>query len=204
MKSTNLSNTLFWLKHLGLAVALIVIAVVVVQLRSQQEAAPAPEGAPAKRSVASGLSAFYQEFRLSSLDPIKDEIGDFVMELGGSDQSVEQRLESMASDARPVSGRWVGEKKFRTFKAGNTLREALSGYAQQEGMQVIWDLEQDFVIKHQFQMDTTIALAVKQIANAVDSNFVGDVRGYVCPKERSLVVTASQTEYLDTHCVIAN
>ena len=204
MKSTNLSNTLFWLKHLGLAVALIVIAVVVVQLRSQQEAAPAPEGAPAKRSVASGLSAFYQEFRLSSLDPIKDEIGDFVMELGGSDQSVEQRLESMASDARPVSERWVGEKKFRTFKAGNTLREALSGYAQQEGMQVIWDLEQDFVIKHQFQMDTTIALAVKQIANAVDSNFVGDVRGYVCPKERSLVVTASQTEYLDTHCVIAN
>lgn len=204
MKSTNLSNTLFWLKHLGLAVALIVIAVVVVQLRSQQEAAPAPEGAPAKRSVASGLSAFYQEFRLSSLDPIKDEIGDFVMELGGSDQSVEQRLESMASDARPVSGRWVGEKKFRTFKAGNTLREALSGYAQQEGMQVIWDLEQDFVIKHQFQMDTTIALAVKQIANAVDSNFVGDVRGYVCPKERSLVVTASQTEYLDTNCVIAN
>lgn len=69
---------------------------------------------------------------------------------------------------------------------------------------MIWDLEQDFVIKHQFQMDTTIALALKQIATAVDSNFAGDVRGYVCPKERSLVVTANQTEYLDSHCVIAN
>lgn len=204
MKNKGLSNSLFWAKHLGLAVALIVIAIVVVQLRSEQVAAPSPEGAPAKRSVASGLSAFYQEFRLSSLDPIKDEIGDFVMELGGSDQSVEERLESMASDARPVSGRWVGEKKFRTFKAGNTLREALSGFAQQEGMQVIWDLDQDFVIKHQFQMDTTIALAVKQIASAVDSNFDGDVQGYVCPKERSLVVTANQTNYLETNCVVAN
>jgi hypothetical protein len=204
MKNSGLSNSLFWAKHLGLALVLIIVAVVVVQLRSEQVATPLPEGAPAKRSVASGLSAFYQEFRLSSLDPIKDEVGDFVMQLSDSDQSVEQRLESMASDARPVSGRWVGEKKFRTFKAGNTLRQALSGYAQQEGMQVIWDLEQDFVIKHQFQMDTTIALALKQIATAVDSNFTGDVRGYVCPKERSLVVTANQTEYLDSHCVIAN
>ena len=204
MKNKGLSNSLFWAKHLGLALALIVIAIVVVQLQDDQVATPSPEGAPAKRSVASGLSAFYQEFRLSSLDPIKDEIGDFVMEIGGSDKSVDERLESMASDARPVSGRWVGEKRFRTFKAGNTLREALSGFAQQEGMQVIWDLEQDFVIKHQFQMDTTIAVAVKQIASAVDSNFVGDVQGYVCPKERSLVVTATQTAYLENNCVKAN
>ena len=204
MKKSGSSNSLFWAKHLGSALALIIVAVVVVQLRSEQVSTPVPEGAPAKRSVASGLSAFYQEFRLSSLEPIKDEVGDFVMQLGDSDQSVEQRLASMASDARPVSGRWVGEKKFRTFKAGNTLRQALSGYAQQEGMQVIWDLEQDFVVKHQFQMDTTIALALKQIATAVDSNFAGDVRGYVCPKERSLVVTANQTAYLDSHCVIAN
>ena len=89
------------------------------------------------------------------------------------------------------------------FKAGSTLREAISAHAQQEGMQVIWDLDQDFVIKHQFQLDTTIAAAVKQIASAVDSNFDGEVRGYVCPAQRTLVVTANHTEYLNTHCVVA-
>ncbi|WP_100656496.1 toxin co-regulated pilus biosynthesis Q family protein [Alteromonas flava] len=198
------SNTLFWVKHLGLAVALIVIAVVVVTLQEETVSTPEPEGAPAKRSVASGLSAFYQEFRMSSNDPIKEEAGDFVMELGADERPLDQRLQSMTSEARPVSGRWVGEKKYRTFKAGNTLREALSSFAQQEGMQVIWDLDQDFVVKHQFQMDSTIARAVKQIANAVDSNFVGDVHGYVCPKQRSLVITANDTEYLTEHCVRAN
>lgn len=203
MKHGNVSNTLFWAKHLGLAVALIVIAIVVVMLREETVSAPAPEGAPAKRSVASGLSAFYEEFRATSVDPIKEEVGDFVMELGTGDQTLDEKLESMASDARPISGRWVGEKKFRTFKAGNTLREALSGYAQQEGMQVIWDLDQDFVVKHQFQMDTTIAAAVKQIASAVDANFDGDVKGYVCPKQRSLVVTANHTAYLNNNCVHA-
>ncbi len=203
MKTNNVSNTLFWVKHLGLAAALIVIAVVVVILQEQSASTPNPEGAPAKRSVASGLSSFYEEFRSSTKDPFKEEMGDFVMELGSDDRSVDERLQGMNSNARPVSVRWVGEKRFRAFKAGSTLREAISTYAQQEGMQVIWDLDQDFVIKHQFQLDTTIAAAVKQIASAVDSNFDGDVRGYVCPKQRSLVVTTNHTEYLSTHCVVA-
>jgi hypothetical protein len=178
--------------------------VIVVTLQEETVEQPTPEGAPAKRSVATGLSAFYEEFRASSVDPIKEEMGDFVMELSEDDKSLDERLQSMSSDARPISGRWVGEKKYRTFKAGSTLREVISRYAQQEGMQVIWDLDQDFVIKHQFQLDTTIASAVKQIASAVDSNFDGDVYGYVCPKQRSLVVTANHTEYLNNNCVRAN
>ncbi len=204
MKTNHVSNTMFWVRHLGLALALIVIAVIVVTLQEETVEQPTPEGAPAKRSVATGLSAFYEEFRASSVDPIKEEMGDFVMELGEDDKSLDERLQSMSSDARPISGRWVGEKKYRTFKAGSTLREVISRYAQQEGMQVIWDLDQDFVIKHQFQLDTTIASAVKQIASAVDSNFDGDVYGYVCPKQRSLVVTANHTEYLNNNCVRAN
>ncbi|WP_100643182.1 TcpQ domain-containing protein [Alteromonas facilis] len=202
MKTT--SNTLFWVKHLGLAIALIVIAVFVVTLQDEVVQAPEPEGAPAKRSVAAGLSKFYQDFRMSSNDPIKEDVGDFVMEVAQDEQPLDARLEYMTSEARPVSGRWVGEKKYRTFKAGSTLREAISSFAQQEGMQVIWDLDQDFVVKHQFQMDTTIASAVKQISNAIDSNFIGDVRGYVCPKQRTLVITATESEYVKANCVVAN
>ncbi|MBT0585651.1 TcpQ domain-containing protein [Alteromonas oceanisediminis] len=203
MRNKKVSSSLFWARHLGLALALIVIAVIVVQVRQENVETPSPAGAPEKRSVASGLSAFYEEFRLSSVDPIRDEIGDFVMELSVSEKPLEERLQSMASDVRPVSGRWVGEKKYRTFKAGGTLRESLSTYAQQEGMQVIWDLDQDFVVKHQFQLDTTIAESVKQIASAINSNFQGDVRGYVCPQQRSLVLTTNNTRYLKDNCVVA-
>ena len=169
-------------------------------LNIENESKPKPEGAQEEKSVSKGLSDFYREFRMSSTDPIKDEVGDFVLELSGQDQPLDSQLEKMSSDIKPISSRWVGEHKYRTFKAGNTLREAISSYAQQEGMQVIWDLDQDFVIKHQFQMDNTIVGSLKKIASAIDSSFEGEVVTYVCPKQRSLVVTDENTDYLKRNC----
>lgn len=194
------SSSLFWAKHLGLALAVVIVAGVVIHLQLNLSSQPTPVDAPEERSVARGLSDFYREFRMSSNDPVKTEGGDMVLDLTPSDQSLDDRLQSMSSELKPVDGRWVGEYKFRTFKAGNTLREAISSYAEQEGMQVIWDLDQDFVIKHQFQMDNTIAGSLAKIASAIDSNFEGKVATFVCPKQRSLVVTENISEYLTSQC----
>ena len=193
---------MFWAKHLGLALALIIVAGVVIQLQLSNDSEPVAVDQPEKKSVDKGLSDFYREFRMSSTDPIKDEAGDFVMELSDSDEPLDVQLQSMSSDLKPASSRWVGEHKYRTFKAGSTLRTAISGYAQQEGMQVIWDLDQDFVIKHQFQMDNTIVGSLAKIASAIDSNFNGEVKAYVCPRQRSLVVTAEQTDFVKANCTL--
>ena len=67
-------------------------------------------------------------------------------------------------------------------------------------MQVIWNLEQDFVIKYQFQLENTVAGSLANIANAIDSNFEGKVRVYMCPNQRSLIVTATETEFLTENC----
>ena len=130
----------------------------------------------------------------------RSEGADMVLDVTPSEQSLDDRLQSMSSALKPVDSRWEGEYKFRTFRAGNTLREAISSYAEQEGMQVIWDLNQDFVIKHQFQMDNTVAGSLAKIASAIDSNFEGKVATFMCPKQRSLVVTEKVTEYLSTQC----
>lgn len=191
---------MFWARHIGLALVLVIVAGTVIFLQQEREQTPVPEGEKKEKSVSSGLSEFYREFRMSSSDPIEEEVGDFVMELTGSDQSLDSKLASMSSQSRPVDKRWTGEHKFRTFKAGSTLREAISQFAQQEGMQVIWDLDQDFVIKHQFQMDSTISGSLASIANAVDSNFEGQVHAYLCPRQRSLVVTTEQTEFVKQNC----
>ncbi|TPV62139.1 hypothetical protein FJ444_02390 [Aestuariibacter sp. GS-14] len=194
------SSAVFWAKHLSLALAVIIVASVVIYLQLSNTGAPTPVDAPAERSVAKGLSDFYREFRMSSNDPVKAEGGDMVLDITPSEQSLDAQLQSMSSSLKPADGRWVGEYKYRTFKAGNTLREAISSYAEQEGMQVIWDLNQDFVIKHQFQMDNTIAGSLAKIASAIDSNFEGKVATFVCPKQRSLVVTENVTEYLTQQC----
>lgn len=199
-QQTGFSSSLFWAKHIGMALALVIVAGIIINLNIENESKPKPEGAQEEKSVSKGLSDFYREFRMSSTDPIKDEVGDFVLELSEQDQPLDSQLEKMSSDIKPISSRWVGEHKYRTFKAGNTLREAISSYAQQEGMQVIWDLDQDFVIKHQFQMDNTIVGSLKKIASAIDSSFEGEVVTYVCPKQRSLVVTDENTDYLKRNC----
>ena len=194
------TSTLFWAKHLGLALAVIIVAGIVIHLQMNMPSAPKPVDAPEERSVAKGLSDFYREFRMTASEPERSEGADMVLDLTPSEQSLDDRLQSMSSALKPVDGRWEGEYKYRTFRAGNTLREAISSYAEQEGMQVIWDLNQDFVIKHQFQMDNTVAGSLAKIASAIDSNFEGKVATFVCPKQRSLVVTEKVTEYLSTQC----
>ena len=194
------TSTLFWAKHLGLALAVIIVAGIVIYLQMNMTSAPTPVDAPEERSVAKGLSDFYREFRMTANQSERSEGADMVLDVTPSEQSLDDRLQSMSSALKPVDSRWEGEYKFRTFRAGNTLREAISSYAEQEGMQVIWDLNQDFVIKHQFQMDNTVAGSLAKIASAIDSNFEGKVATFMCPKQRSLVVTEKVTEYLSTQC----
>ncbi|NVK54920.1 MAG: TcpQ domain-containing protein [Alteromonadaceae bacterium] len=193
------TTSVFWAKHLALAVIVVIVAAVVIHLQMNLSSQPKPVDAPDERSVARGLSDFYSEFRMTNEEPVF-EGADMVLDMAMSDESLEERLESMSSEAKPVDDRWVGEYKYRTFTAGNTLRKAISAYAEQEGMQVIWNLKQDFVIKHQFQMDDTVAGSLATIASAIDSNFEGKVATFVCPKQRSLVVTEEMSEYLTTEC----
>ncbi len=194
------SSTAFWARHLALALIIIIVAAVVLKFVNMRQNTPVPEGADPTPSVAEGLSDFYAAYRLSSTHPYEDDIGDFVMEVNKDEQPLQDRLKGMESLQKPVSNRWVGAHKYRTFKTGTTLREAITNYAQSEGMQVLWELDQDFIVKHQFQMDDTIVGSLQKIARAVDSNFEGEVRTWVCPKQRSLVITNHSNQYLLTHC----
>ncbi|WP_327082858.1 toxin co-regulated pilus biosynthesis Q family protein [Paraglaciecola hydrolytica] len=197
------SESMFWAKHLALGILIIVVGAVVIVLQQNNESLPEPEGAQRPKSLAENMSKFYSEYRLSSRHPRDDSLGDFVLEVKKSEQPLNTRLQQMESLQKPISGRWVGEHKHRTFKAGMTLRSAITDYAQAEGMQVIWELDQDFIVKNQFQMDNTILGSLRIIANAIDSNFDGKVKAYVCPKQRSLVITETATDYLEEQCVEA-
>lgn len=200
MAQTGYSSTSFWAKQITLAVVLVVAAGALIYFLQTKEASPAPESRKEERSVSKGLSEFYSEFRMSATDPLKEEQGDFVLDTAGVDPDLDGTLEKMASKTRPVDSNWTGEYKFRSFDEGNTLREAISQYAQDEGMQLIWNLEQDFVIKHQFQLDNTIAGSLAKIASAIDSSFEGEVKAYLCAEQRSLVVTAEETDFLKSQC----
>ena len=200
MAQTGYSSTSFWAKQITLAVVLVLAAGALIYFLQTKEASPVPESRKEERSVSKGLSEFYSDFRMSATDPLKDEQSDFVLDVAGVDPNLDSTLEKMTNKARPADSDWTGEKKYRSFSEGNTLREAISQYAQDEGMQLIWNLEQDFVIKHQFQLDNTIAGSLAKIASAIDSSFEGEVKAYLCAEQRSLVVTAEETDFLKNQC----
>jgi hypothetical protein len=200
MGQTSYSSSSFWAKQIAIAVVLVIAAGVLIYILQTHEESPTPASQKEEKSVSKGLSEFYRDFRMSSTDPLEDEQGDFVLDIAGVDPDLDSKLAKMSSQTRPVEKNWTGEHKYRTFAEGNTLREAISQYAQAEGMQLIWNLEQDFVIKHQFQLDNTVAGSLAKIASAIDSSFEGEVTAYLCAEQRSLVVTAEETDFLKNQC----
>ncbi|GEM_PF-161408 len=204
MSNKGVSNAMFWARHVGLAVVLIIVAVVVINMQNSRDNEPQAADNSGPKDISSNMSSFYREHRQSSTKPIEEETSDFVMRLkDSSEQPLNARLKDMESTQAPVTGRWVGEHKYRTFAAGSTLRESITNFAEREGMQVIWELDQDFIVKDHFQMDDTIVGSLHKIARTVDSNFNGTVRAYVCPRNRSLVITEKESEYLQKFCVLA-
>ena len=200
MGQTSYSSSSFWAKQIGIAVVLVIAAGVLIYILQTNEQAPAPASQKEDKSVSKGLSDFYRDFRMSATDPKEEEQGDFVIDIAGVDANLDSKLAKMSSQTRPVEKDWTGEYKNRAFREGNTLREAISQYAQAEGMQVIWNLEQDFVIKYQFQLDNTVSGSLAKIASAIDSSFEGEVKAYLCAEHRSLVVTAEETDFLSKNC----
>lgn len=196
------SQSFVWWRHALLALALILIAVFVIVLQQINVNAPIPEGGEGPKSVSQNMTDFYAEYRLSSRHPREESIGDFVNVVNISDTPLADRLKKMESLQKPLPANWVGEYKHRSFKAGSTLRDSIISYAQSEGMQVIWELNRDFIIKHPFQIDNSIVGSLDEIGRAIDSNFDGTVKTYVCPKQRSLVITAVKSKYLQENCKV--
>ncbi|WJG10430.1 TcpQ domain-containing protein [Aliiglaciecola sp. LCG003] len=200
--SKRTSNFLFWARHIGLALALIIIAAVLLNLQQFNMSSPKPEGESQQKSVSQGMSEFYAAYRMSSSKPFEDDIGDFVMTVNPSKVPLDNRLKNMESIQNPISNRWVGEHKYRSFRAGSTVREAITNFAQSEGMQLLWELDKDFIIKNQFQLDNTVAGSLAKIARAIDGSFEGEVQAFICPKQRSLIITENITEYILENCTL--
>lgn len=116
MAQKSYSSSMFWARQIALAVVLVIVAGVMIYVQQRKENAPLPEGETKDKTVSEGLSDFYREYRMSSTDPLKEEQGDFVLDIAGVDPQLDTKLARMSSEAKPVDEKWTGEHKFRTFK----------------------------------------------------------------------------------------
>jgi hypothetical protein len=197
---------MFWIKHLILAAVVIAAAIFVLRYNpetSDQSIQTSGQDSEDRASIAENVTSFYQEFRMSSRDPIKEQYGDFVLPLEMPEETQTEQLVAITSVERPPEASWEGEFKFRSFAKDTTIRVEAMKYAEQEGMQLIWDLNQDFIIRQRFLTESTLLGSLQEISGAIDANFIPKVDIYFCNKKRAIVITDEAGSYVLENCTKA-
>jgi hypothetical protein len=156
-----------------------------------------------KNNISDNLARFYEEFRLSPSDPITEEFGDFVVALKTPEKSQTQQLVSITSVDNPPKQDWEGNYMLRSFAQGTTIKTEAMKYAEQEGVRLIWDLNQDFIILQRFLSENSLVGTLDEIAGAIDANFVPEVNVYFCHKKMTIVIAEKAGTYVEENCTKA-
>ena len=218
----------FWLRNIVLATILIVLAYL---LFDNQEAlfSMAEEGAeeastlvasddsstskPAKKPVkkaaskkssnaaAEGLSRFYASINpdMNSKGP---KIKNNVVYLPDPVGNLVNILEARRMVTRPYRKSWQGNVEARPFRKGHTILQKLTEYANVEGLEIIWWLNRDFVIKDPFRIDKNILVTSFQLGSSVAGHFENGVKVFFCYRHRTLVFIDEPIDYLTDECTL--
>lgn len=191
------SSTAYWLKHLLLIALIISGGVAFEPIISSSSKKSDNETADIDK-----FSNMYSNFRLSSRVPRPTNTSDFIIELPPTTGSLLQRLVSMKVPYKANEGDWGGMHKFRAFRQGATLQESLSLHIEQEGLHLVWDLDQDFIIKNRFETQGDLLDSARVIKSSIQTNFSADILLLTCANQRAIVLTTEPIGELNNQCEI--
>ena len=109
-------------------------------------------------------------------------------------------LEARRMVTRPYRKNWRGSIQSRPFRQGETLFQKLSEFASQEGLELIWWLNRDFIVKDPFRINKNILATSFQVGKAVEGHFQNGMSIYFCYQHRALVMIEDTHEYLNREC----
>ncbi|ASD67973.1 TcpQ domain-containing protein [Pseudoalteromonas piscicida] len=193
-KKNKLSSIWFWAKHLSLGVLLIWAAYYFLFGASKNL-----NFRETTNVAAQGLSQFYESFRnsMSNRDTDREK---YVITLGKPTYPLDDALAQRALAVKPSNPKWTGEKQPRRFDTGDTLKDVLTKQAKEEGVELFWYLERDYVVKYNFRLDTDFVTALYQVGTAINDDFEFQVYTFFCPRERAAVITENPPIYVRENC----
>jgi hypothetical protein len=218
----------FWLRNIVLAAILIVLAYL---LFDNQEALfsmaeqgaeegsdliagdssstqspvknPTPKTSNKKSSnaAADGLSRFYASINpdMSSKGP---KVRNNIVFLPDPSGNLVKILEARKMVTRPYRKSWHGNVESRAFRTGQTILQKLTEYANQEGLEIIWWLNRDFIIKGPFRIEKNILETSFQLGRSVEGHFENGIKVFFCYRHRTLVFIDDPIDYLTAECTI--
>lgn len=184
------SPVMFWIKQL-IIISLVIIAGIVAE-RVWKEGYSTDSETNSDLSPSESFSRMYANFRLSSRQPHPTSTGDFVIDLPTSQDSLSYQLKEMITPYNAGESDWAGMSQYRSFRQGSTLKEGLTKHLEKGGLRLLWDLNQDFIIKNRFETNGTLVESVKVITSSIQHNFSNPIELLKCPQQRTIVVTTQK------------
>lgn len=167
----------------------------------------ATENKPPKKQVkkstnaaAEGLSRFYASINPSFSEGNGPRIRENIVYLDKPKGELSKILEARKMVTQPLRKTWKGNVENRPFRTGQTLYQKLSEYGQNEGVEVIWWLDRDFLVKDPFRIDKNILKTSYQIGKAIEGHFENGVDIFFCYKHRAIILTDNKDSYLSNEC----
>lgn len=183
----------FWVKHLSLAVILILAALYFLFGHG-----PVVDMKETTNAAAQGLSRFYASLRTQINK--SNERDKYVLKLPAPDINIDAALIERTKIVEPSTPNWAGELMPRRFENGSTLRRVLSDYAREEDIVLYWYLSKDYVVKDHFRVDSNFNSTLYQVGRAINDDFESEVYTFFCYKQRAAVITELPSEYVRENC----
>jgi hypothetical protein len=214
----------FWLKHITLLVLLAVLAYLLLDNRevlssivkqateknsslisdNNSDAISILPNVSLEKSTnaaADGLSRFY-----ASINPDINTKGprtrNNVVYLPTPSGNLMNRLEAKKTVTRPYQKSWQGNVKSRPFRTGFTILQKLTEYASSEGIEIIWWLNRDFIIKDPFRIEKNILETSFQLGRSVEGHFKNGLNVFFCYRQRTIVFIDEPIAYLNDECLM--
>ena len=162
--------------------------------------APAPVSKKSTNKAAEGLSNFYANLHGDMDAENGPRVRNNIVYLPDPKGDLEELLEARRLVTRPLRKTWQGSKENRPFRTGFTLHQKLAEYANADGLEVIWWLNRDFIIKDPFRIDHDIIQTAYRVGKAVEGHFQNGLSTYFCYQHRAIVLIEEAVPYLDEEC----
>lgn len=195
----------FWIRHVILGMILIIAAYIMLNTQDFVFNVDSSNSGTSKFSTqqnaaAKGLSDFYAKIR-DAVDTNRPSGNKFVVYNELPEETMTDTLQKRRLVVRPSPRDWKGEAKERNFSKGDTLKNQLSNFAREEGIELYWYLKRDYVVKHFMNVESDFVVALYKVAEAIDGDFQGKVIAYYCPNERAAIITDKADTYVAQNCI---
>lgn len=160
------------------------------------------QGRTSTNAAAIGLSRFYANLH-GDMDEKGPKIRNNIVYLPDPKGDLTKLLQAREMVVHPYKKNWQGSIKSHAFRRGETLNQKLAEYSDKDGIDLIWWLNRDYVVKDPFRIEKDILKTSFQVAKAIEGHFESGLSIFFCNRQRAIVIIESAPQpFLDEECIL--